>query len=349
MLRRGTIFLIILLGFQQCCLFLYLYSSYIKITFNFQEVPLYIQTHYSKHGNVLVGMATMLSDEIRRIISYQTWITDFLNNPRHSILYVMENSSQSHFKYMAMDPIEFNFSFDRARRDQNIVLKRITAMKYFLENTTYEWFLTSCDDLHIDAERFDRMMYEIEQHNDPLNDIVIKGHLRVGKKSNICFLQGGSGFLFSRKAAQIFYDGYPALKWLDETDAPDDVHARKILEWFNEHYNFTLQNYTCPYMLGNVDKKNILKTSILKRKFPQCSARKCHDRCNDTLYNEFEPLNKLAIIHSKYPLLDKLTAFKHLKELSLRNNTYFITGCPEERTFCTGKPYDNSSHLHFYC
>ena len=126
--------------------------------------------------------------------------------------------------------------FDRGK-------KRLTGAMYFLYNTSHRWYWSATDDIMVDNIAVDRMLALLEAQFDPLKDIVFKGHCFFNWKT---YLQGGSGYIFSRKAVEIFLKDY-ALQWLAEIDYYDDMATPPLREF----YNLTIKETACQFFFGN--------------------------------------------------------------------------------------------------
>ena len=74
------------------------------------------------------------------------------------------------------------------------------ALRDFLFHTDLPWFIRTTDDVFFYFPNLAKLMNLLEKKYDPYKDKVIKGHF-CGNN----FLHGGSGWLLSRKTAEIFY------------------------------------------------------------------------------------------------------------------------------------------------
>ena len=285
---------------------------------------------YKNQGRAFIGMTTMVKDKHRHILSNETWMYKFTRFSKHRVLYVMENHTQSLFSHISVDPIPFTFIENpKARkRDRNIALKRITALKYFIEQTNYEWFLSSCDDLYINLEGFNQMLADLEQKYNPRKDIVLKG--QIVERLNKSYLQGGTGYLFSRAAAIKFLPF--ATEWLNHIYREDDYHSWEIIKDLGLSPDDTLT----PYMFGSDLKALFNFTNILKKQ-ENCKNRgNIHQVSNKGYY----PLNKLSVIHGSSPNDDKQLVMNNIRRaVHLRNDLYFYNGKDNKFHLCEVQDY----------
>ena len=99
------------------------------------------------------------------------------------------------------------------------------ALEYFIKNTTLPWFLRTTDDVFIYFPNFANILHLIEERFDPYKDKVVKGHLIKNS-----YINGGPGWLLSRKAAEVIYNALPI-----ETNpnSADDLIIRDYLNLLN--------------------------------------------------------------------------------------------------------------------
>lgn len=151
------------------------------------------------------GVITMPGDK-RQNFSYSLWMKDLKKyQPNSESAFVCaEGKEIEGVKYLhptkeQMDIINLP---KPKKRDRDISMKRLIAAKYFIENTSLEWFWSTSDDCAVDLSKLDGLLDELDFLYDTENDLVFQGHCIV--IDNIVYLQGGSGYIFSRKAAEQF-------------------------------------------------------------------------------------------------------------------------------------------------
>ena len=111
---------------------------------------------------------------------------------------------------------------------RDIVIKRLVGAKYFIENTAYDWFWSLSDDTFILPENIPHVLNDLNSRFNTYKDPHIEGHcIGTGHET---YMQGGSGYLFSRKAAEIFIENaIPFLKRMTSFDDFDFQQIRKIM------------------------------------------------------------------------------------------------------------------------
>jgi len=118
-------------------------------------------------------------------------------------------------------------------RNINIMQKMLTSMKYFLEKTDDDYYLRMTDDVYINFPEIPSLLEELKEKGDPRKIPVIIGHcLRINGST---FLQGGTGYLFSRRAAEIFYGHHDQLL--------------RVVNWYEDWVVYTLIQKIVPNYL----------------------------------------------------------------------------------------------------
>ena len=224
--------------------------------------------------------------------------------------------------------------------DRNRAMKRITALKYFLENTTHEWFLSATDDIVVDINGLEIMIKELEEQYNPLDDYVFKGHCIFNIERY--YLQGGSGYLFSRCAAYAFYKEY-AFKWLDGIQLWDDVFAYRIADFLE----IKIKDTSSPYMFGVrfPGPLEMEKPYLLNRITNECPDNPVSDgECHLGLV----PLTKLAILHTS-PTRNTSIIFDNILKIRSQANDLYYYNDGITMKICRGKPYinDDFDPIHF--
>ena len=224
--------------------------------------------------------------------------------------------------------------------DRNRALKRITALKYFLEQTNHEWFLSATDDIVIDVNSFEVMIKELDGMYNPHSDNVFQGHCLYNAMRH--YLQGGSGYLFSRSAAKVFYENY-AYKWLYEIQAWDDVYSSRITDFLR----IPIKNTASPYMFGVKFPASLEmeKPNLLSRITQKCPYHPVEDNeCKLGLV----PLTKLTILHTS-PTRNTSIIFNNILKIRSQANDLYFYNHDVSMRICRGEPYINDDYdpVHF--
>ena len=131
-----------------------------------------------------------------------------------------------------------------AIKDRELHLKRYIGVKYFIEKTNYPWLWSIADDNIIITEQLDYLIQELNSKYDTNKDLVLLGHcISIPSGS---YLQGGSGYIMSRKFAKKFLKVAPY--FFSFYKSYDDVDFMSIMNFFN----MSLRNMASPYMYGHV-------------------------------------------------------------------------------------------------
>jgi hypothetical protein len=131
------------------------------------------------------------------------------------------------------------------RSIHKLLSKLYNALQYFIENTDAGWFLRLCEDTAVNLRTFPLFLDELNENYDPLTDPVIQGAC-LGK-TNSTYLQGGSGFVFSRKAAIEIYNDFDWFREMSMINKADD----RILGYYLEKIGMPAENITSRWFVGH--------------------------------------------------------------------------------------------------
>jgi hypothetical protein len=125
------------------------------------------------------------------------------------------------------------------------------TMRFFLQNTTAQWFYRATDDIIVNFALFPIWLRSIASRYRPLCDRAIIGNCLHGDDHGGGFLQGGSGFMISRGSLPILLEIQPVFfARLANNSAPiaEDVLLPRLMV---EAANLTFFEATSPYITGN--------------------------------------------------------------------------------------------------
>ena len=111
--------------------------------------------------------------------------------------------------------------------DRDIVIKRYVGAKYFLENTTYKWFWSLSDDALILPENIPHIIDDLNSRYNTYKDSHLEGHC-IDAWCHV-YMQGGSGYIFSRKAAEKFVE--IAIPFIENMTWLDDIEFEKMRDY----------------------------------------------------------------------------------------------------------------------
>ena len=93
----------------------------------------------------------------------------------------------------------------------DFVAKTWFCIKYILEKTNFDWFWRGTEDIFINWEKLDGYVRYLARTYNPRTDPIVLGHcIPKLPDQKSAWIQGGSGMLISRKAAELLE---PWLEW----------------------------------------------------------------------------------------------------------------------------------------
>jgi hypothetical protein len=121
------------------------------------------------------------------------------------------------FPYMTIQP-NFTLKFVKKLFKLNTyndrqIIQRILALQYCINNSNCQWVMSIDDDYLINIENLEIMMLELNSNYNPFLQPVMKGFCINNLELKISYLQGGSGYIFSRKACEIIFSRYEEFAW----------------------------------------------------------------------------------------------------------------------------------------
>jgi hypothetical protein len=88
------------------------------------------------------------------------------------------------------------------RKSREMIAMDFFALTYFLELRHEDWFYRGTDDTIINFRRLPSFLRDLHRRFNPRVDPIVRGDCVIFNKTNL-YLQGGTGFLCSRRAAQM--------------------------------------------------------------------------------------------------------------------------------------------------
>jgi hypothetical protein len=218
-------------------------------------------------------------------LDFQYWIVNYTN----------ENDTTNHFLY---PPDEFRQIFDlsirprRLRKDIDLASKFFFSLRFFLENSTASWFYRACDDTIINFVNLFPFIQSLDRRWQPRTQPVVLGSCIDAARWS--YLQGGSGFLLSRFAADQLIDERDA--FIAGMDRPEDVYFNTLLD----ATGVSLRSATCEFFMGH-DVNTKHRRIITERNFdllPSCPKKRSigKKQCRPFVV----PLNDLVFWHQQY-------------------------------------------------
>ena len=288
-----------------------------------------ISDFFFRDSKLMIGVIANTNYSSRRVQSLlKTWAPSFLSSPFSSELVICtRNPDDERFSskitnlQLAPDVIEFWNSIPIPDignvysnwRDRNfiVILRTVTLINHFSSSSNSGWLTRLVDDSYVNIPYLSEMLSHLTKNYDYLSDIVIWGNcIEVG----LPFLQGGSGFLLSYKAATVF-KSY-SLEWIRQMNTFEDFHFSNFLY----KIQYPIWNASSPYFLGHLF--STAYNTILKytTKYPinQCDFYHYHlNKCR--LF--YAPLSHVVFFHDVDHKLSHLRMNLLLNNYS--NNIYF--------------------------
>jgi hypothetical protein len=119
------------------------------------------------------------------------------------------------------------------------------AFEHFLRETTAGWFVRIMGDTAINFDMVPAVLSDLRKDYDPLTDRVIQGAC-LGK-FELTYVQGGSGFIFSRRAVFELLEDWA---WIEELA----VHFKnddRLISHYIRHVNLSWHNATNRFFVGH--------------------------------------------------------------------------------------------------
>ena len=240
----------------------------------------------------------------------------------HEYAFIVNKTSKQNKYYNSIDIdhnlyLSANESWNYYDDNRDRALKRITGLKYFLYNTTCDYYWSLTDDVALDLHGLKNVLIELEKMYNPNKDKVLMG------QSHWKFIQGGTGFLISRKSAMII--DKRSVEWLRSVNIYDDVEADK----WRKYLDLKVPQTYSPYVFGE-EPVNFINESFYKYDYPECISR-------DYPFSPNYKLTNLIALHARGINANKVMInlingkkFMHDLYFSYRRFRLYI---------CKGSPY----------
>ena len=198
---------------------------------------------------------------------------------------------------------EYNFPFvpvqTKADFSRHFLCSKIKeSLKHFLFETTASWYIRICGDTYVNVHNFPFFLSEINQSSNPFFDTLIQGAC-LGKEQ-LTYIQGGSGFVFSRKAAFDLYNDWDFFN-MTCTEYKNDDRAISV---YLEHINVSFYDATSRWFVGHrffgfkSAYAAIVNATLRKSKRSKCGkAPQSRKKCR-AFYSR---INEIVFWHDKTP------------------------------------------------
>lgn len=211
-----------------------------------------LKFNINKEKLKLLIVALSMPDNPRQTLAYNYNHKYINEKTRHKAMFITSRGKNIN-NYSIVEPHEdlMQLTYINGKKDANRdrAAKRISACKYFIENTTFDYVWVGSDDLYFDVDAIDPMLVDFENQFDTKKDIVLKGHnVDFG---HTVFLQGGSGWILSRAGARLASKvGYD---WVNNLSGADDMQTHHL----RTKMKLNIQDTSTHYMFGHYFKQNV--------------------------------------------------------------------------------------------
>lgn len=195
--------------------------------------------------------------------------------------------------------------------------KRIVGLKYFLHNTTCDYYWSLTDDVAVDLHGLRVMIRYLEDNYNPNTDNVFMG------ESYGHFLQGGTGFVMSRRAAEIVEKR--SKEWLLGIRIADDVETDK----FRKYLGMNERETYSPFVFGEEPY------AFYSPDFYKSNLRWCPNTSFPT--SPVYKLTNLVALHAKFTNPNK--AMTNLIRGKMYINDIYFYYFRMSLYLCKGPPY----------
>ena len=272
-----------------------------------------LRTKGATNTTIFFGLVSMPSD-IRQDFTNAMWLREINEySPHEGVFLCAEGRELPGVGYLHPSKEDYKIINVNKRfaQDRDRAIKRYIGAKYFYEKTNHDWYWTATDDLYIDIPKLHNLMKYLESNFDSRNDIVFKGHTIYNM--GIYYLQGGVGYILSRKAVKKFLEfGIDFIKNINTYDDCATYDIRKM-------FNLTIEEMSTHYLYGQgFSFKNLKKPEQLNhiygcpREFPLRG-----------IYDYAAPMNDLVAYHSIYQNYDCYRTLKIAEMKNPRLHYYF--------------------------
>lgn len=260
----------------------------------------------------------------------------YINNyTRHRAIFITEpGKNLNNYPIINMHEDLNKLTYVNGSKDRNLdrAAKRISACKYFIENTTFDYLWVGTDDLFFDTDSIEIMLSNFEKQYDTERDVIFKGHIIAC--GNYYYFQGGSGWLVSRAGAKkIVKVGYD---WIVNMADADDM-ATKYLRIM---INLSIEETSTHYMLGHHFTKKV-RDGFYKRRIDICPL----ELENSLIWpnNTLHPLKELVGFHNyPYGNNEAQRVMMNLVDAKTNDPSLYYYGGIFTYTICRDRKYKNS-------
>lgn len=127
-----------------------------------------------------------------------------------------------------------------------MVSKLRGCLMHFLYETSANWLVRICGDTAVNFNTVPDVLVDLNKYHDPLWETVVQGAC-LGK-FELTYIQGGSGFIFSRRAA---YELLKDWEWFTALFPEQKNDDRGISIWLHDRANISFYNASNRFFVGH--------------------------------------------------------------------------------------------------
>ena len=269
----------------------------------------------SIYDTILFSAITMNgSDRAERML--EKWGNYILRRSNHELVKFVSNNGCTKPFFPCIKPDEeYQKYIDRVKgtfraKSRDIMIKRVYSVHYLVENTDADWVISLTDDALVNVYKLEEMINEFKQKGNPRTTPLVFGNCI--DVTDYSFLQGGAGWIISRKAAEMIYS---LRDWvIDEQWCPDDVRFGQVIR----RIGLRLCDTATGRFLGHQFYFGINMVDLIKKNYsavPQCEAINPQMTCG----KQYHRLKDLVVYHTIWNDTELLLAGESLFEYTPSN------------------------------
>ena len=300
-----------------------IFSMLFLASVEYSTMALYI---CSSKSSILFGLITMPSDMARQKNCVEHWLKKAQENGHEGIFISAIGKEIPGYRYLhpTEDQVALTAGtslFLKSNKDRG--MKRMIGMEYFLYQTNFEYYWSLTEDVSIDVDWIETLIDELNLKYNPINDNVFIG------QSHGNFLQGGTGVIISRHAAEVLL---PYMKgWVKNMGREDDVS----LDQLRVILGLQVSETYAPYMFGE-EPFAFQDANFWRHEFGTCVKTSIP---TSPVY----PLCDLVALHAR--MIDQYAALSNLVNAKKFISDLYFSYMKTNMHLCRWKSYHSCDHL----
>ncbi|OHT00954.1 hypothetical protein TRFO_32220 [Tritrichomonas foetus] len=267
--------------------------------------PLTVESIDNRNSLFVLALTSQYSYKKRVNVTANGWGKKFKASPHFGGLYY---SSVPGYNGSIFNNIEITQKFQEyqdsmpftyhERASVDLSLRTVVGFHYFIKNSNASWIARIVDDTFVNVDKLPVMMDYINSNYDPNKDPVVQGHCIDYHP----FLHGGSGFLFSRRAAEYFMaDGF---EWYRQLNLPEDVHFNLYVQKIGLTLDHASSRFHVGYSFNKEQLDQVVNHNLSNIQY--CALQNYHHP--HYCHHFYGRLNEIVFVHDHMHLLplDKL-------------------------------------------